>query len=86
MTKKQTHKLSQLTKKMTQASALFHFLSEGHEFSAAEAKQSGIADPSRVVNKLRAEGVPIYLNDRKTKDGKTIRRYRLGTPRALANA
>jgi hypothetical protein len=84
MTKKQTQRLARFAKNMTQADALFSFLQEGIEFSAAEAKQSGIADPSRVINKLRAEGFTIYLNDCKTRTGDTVRRYRLATPRVNA--
>ena len=80
MNKKQTAKLARLANKMTQADAIYSFLLEGNEFSANEAKQSGIADPSRVVNKLRKEGFSIYLNDRKTRTGDKVRRYRLGSP------
>ena len=79
MNKKQTQRLARFAKNMTQADD-YSFLAEGHEFSAAEAKQSGIADPSRVVNKLRKEGFSIYLNDRKTRTGDKVRRYRLGSP------
>jgi hypothetical protein len=79
MTKKQTDKLTRRVNKMTQADALYSFLLEGNEFSSAEAKRSGIADPSRVINKLRGEGFAIYLNDRKTRSGDKIRRYRLGS-------
>lgn len=81
MNKKQTQRLSRLNDKMTQADAIFSFLQEGNEFSACEAKQSGIADPSRVISKLRGEGFPIYLNDRITRSGEKVRRYRLGTHR-----
>ncbi len=84
MTKKQTQQLARLAKKMTQADAIYSFLLDGNEFSAAEAKKSGIADPSRVVSKLRNEGFSIYLNDRKTRTGNKVRRYRLGTPRSKA--
>ena len=84
MTKKQTQRLARLAKNMTQADAIYSFLQEGNEFSAAEARQSGIADPSRVISKLRQEGFPIYLNDRKTRTGDKVRRYRLGTHRANA--
>ena len=86
MTKKQIQKLSRLTKNMTQADAIYSFLLEGNEFSANEAKQSGISDPSRVISKLRGEGFAIYLNDRKTQRGEKVRRYRLGTHRASTRA
>jgi hypothetical protein len=82
MTKKQIQRLTRLANKMTQADAIFSFLQEGNEFSAAEAKQSGIADPARVICKLRGEGFPIYLNPRKTRSGAPVNRYRLGSARA----
>ena len=84
MTKKQTQRLTRLANAMTQADAIYSFLQEGNEFSAAEAKESGIADPSRVINKLRAEGFTIYLNDHKTRTGDKVRRYCLATPRTNA--
>jgi len=86
MTKKQTEKLSRLAKNMTQADAIYSFLLDGNEFSAGEAKQSGISDPSRVIAKLRGEGFAIYLNDRKTRTGEKVRRYRLGTHRKPSRA
>ncbi len=86
MTKKQTDKLARLAKNMTQADAIYSFLLEGNEFSAGEAKQSGISDPSRVISKLREEGFAIYLNDRKTHRGEKVRRYRLGTHRKPSRA
>ena len=82
MTKIETTKLARLVKNMTQKEALFAFLQQGHEFSAAEARKAGIADPSRVISSLRNDhGIAIYLNPRKTRTGESINRYRLGTPR-----
>lgn len=82
MTKIETTKLARLVKNMTQKEAIFAFLQEGHEFSAAEARRAGIADPSRVINALRNDhGVAIYLNPRTDRNGASIKRYRLGTPR-----
>jgi hypothetical protein len=86
MTKKQTQRLARFAKNMTQADAIYSFLLEGNEFSAAEAKESGISDPSRVISKLREEGFAIYLNDRKTRTGEKVRRYRLGTHRTPSRA
>lgn len=83
MNKKQTQRLSRLNDKMTQADAIYSFLMDGNEFSAKEAKQSGISDPSRVICKLRNEGFPIYLNERKTRGGEKVLRYRLGTHREV---
>jgi hypothetical protein len=82
MTKIETTKLARLVKNMTQKEAIFAFLEAGHEFSAAEARRAGIADPSRVISSLRNDhGLAIYLNPRKTRTGERINRYRLGTPR-----
>jgi hypothetical protein len=82
MTKIETTKLARLVKNMTQKEALFAFLEQGYEFSAAEARKAGIADPSRVISSLRNDhGLAIYLNPRKTRTGERINRYRLGTPR-----
>jgi hypothetical protein len=43
-------------------------------------KLFGVANPSAVVNELRNDGHAIYLNTRKTRDGKKVSFYRLGTP------
>ena len=81
MNKKETQKLVSLVKRFTQADAVFNFLSQGYEFTVADAQAAGIADPRRVVNHLRNAGAPIYANERKTKTGVTYKSYRLGTPR-----
>jgi hypothetical protein len=82
MTKTEATKLQRLVKNMTQKEALYTFLEQGHEFSAAEARNAGIADPSRVISSLRNDhGLAIYLNPRKDRNGERINRYRLGTPR-----
>jgi hypothetical protein len=82
MTKTETNKLQRLVKNMTQKEALFAFLEQGHEFTAAEARNAGIADPHRVISSLRNDhGLAIYLNPRKNSKGESVRRYRLGTPR-----
>jgi hypothetical protein len=81
MTKKEIQKLSRLLKTHSQPTALLEMLSDGYEFTANEAKSAGVADPRRVVNRLRQHGFPIYLNRRSTRSGETVKRYRLGTPR-----
>ena len=85
MTKTEVTKLTRLAKKMTQKEAIYSLLEQGHEFSAAEARQAGIADPSRVISALRNDhGFAIYLNPRKNRKGECVNRYRLGTPRKNA--
>jgi hypothetical protein len=81
MNKKQTQKLTTLVKKNTQADALYAFLEAGNEFTIEGAQAAGIADPRRVVNKLRALGVPVYHNPRTTRNGTRFMSYRIGTPR-----
>jgi len=81
MTKKQINKFASLLKTHSQPAAMIELLTAGVEFTADEAKSVGVADPNRVVNTLREYGFPVYLNNRKTPKGETVRRYRLGTPR-----
>ena len=59
----------------TQKGAIVKTLAEGVEFSVAEARQAGIANPTAVVTQLREEGYSIYSNPRKTSSG-TVNRYR----------
>jgi hypothetical protein len=56
--------------------------STGNNTLTAKKMQSlfGIANPSAVINTLRAEGNPIYLNTRKLANGKKVSFYRLGAP------
>ena len=49
-------KLAKLVGKFTQKEAVFDFLSDGHVLSITDARAAGIADPRRVVNKIRNLG------------------------------
>ena len=60
----------------SQKSAILETLSEEVEFSVADAKAAGIANPTSVVAQLRNDGFRIYSNPRKTRTG-TVNRYRL---------
>jgi hypothetical protein len=85
MTKKEISKLATLVKTSTQKEAVYSILEQGFEPSVGDLRAAGIADPYRVVNRLRNEnGMPIYLNDRRDRSGQSIRRFRLGTPRRSA--
>jgi len=81
MNKKQIAQFARIASRMTQKEAIYAILETGQEFTVADAKAAGIADPARVVNQLRDLGHPVYLNERKTKTGEIVKRYRLGTPR-----
>ena len=81
MNKTEIKKFATLVRRNTQKDAMLNVLIAGYEPSADDAAAAGIRDPRRVVNFLREEGYPIYLNNRKTRSGDVVRRYRLGTPR-----
>jgi hypothetical protein len=61
MNKTQTKKLASLVNKASnQSEAVLSYLSvEGNTVSPAGARNAGIADPRRVVNRLRNEGYNI---------------------------
>jgi hypothetical protein len=81
MTKKEIQQFARIATRMTQKEAIYAVLEAGHEFTVADARAAGIADPARVVNQLRELGYPVYLNPRKTRTGEVVKRYRLGTAR-----
>ena len=68
---------TQLGKSDCQKSALFTILEAGHEFSIAEARRAGVANPSAVVSELRQDGLAIYSNPRKLANGQSVNKYRL---------
>ena len=52
----------------------------GEELTKAQIESRyGVANVTATISSLRMQGYPIYLNERKTKDGITMK-YRLGTP------
>jgi hypothetical protein len=69
---------------MSVQSKVLEYLSKptGYNTLTAQKMQTlfGIANPSAVINTLRAEGNPIYLNTRKLPNGEKVSFYRLGTP------
>lgn len=85
MTKRNIKKFATLVKRNTQKDAIMALLNTGEEFTVTDAREAGIADPSRVVNTLKTEfGQPIYLNPRTLRGGKVVNRYRLGTAKQFA--
>jgi len=60
---------------------LLNFLKTGGDITVAQAQSRfGISNVSARVSELRRAGYAIYLNEKTTKNGRTIRAYRLGTP------
>jgi len=82
MNKKDMKKFAAIVSSNTQKEALYTVLAAGYEFTVAEAREAGVADPTRVINALRTQhSVPVYLNKRTLRNGEVVKRYRLGTPR-----
>lgn len=69
-------------KKSSQNSRLLRFLKTGRDISANQAYDKfGIQNMTARVNDLRKAGYAVYLNERRTRSGNTMKVYRLGTPR-----
>jgi len=69
-------------KKSSQNSRLLRFLKTGRDITANQAyDRFGIQNMTARINDLRKAGYAVYLNERVTGNGNTIRVYRLGTPR-----
>jgi hypothetical protein len=63
------------------ASRLLNFLKTGKDITAAQAQvRFGITNVPARISELRRAGYAIYLNEKQTANGRTIRAYRLGTP------
>lgn len=65
----------------TQKGAILATLTHGTEFSVAEARAAGIANPTAVVSQLREEGFEIYSNPHSRRGARriakgTVNRYR----------
>jgi predicted transcriptional regulator len=55
-------------------------LQEGNELTAAQIKSRfGAGNPGAVIQALRFNGFPVYLNTVKDSKGRTYNKYRLGT-------
>jgi hypothetical protein len=56
------------------------FLQNGGNITPNQARTKfGVQNVSARVSELRKAGYPVYLNTRKTNNGKTIKVYQLGT-------
>lgn len=65
----------------TQKNAIITVLTNGTEFSVAEARKAGIANPTAVVSQLREEGYEIFSNPHSRRGTRviakgTVNRYR----------
>lgn len=61
---------------MSQKARVLNFLNNGGQLTVKHANSKGILNVREVVRQLRAEGNPIYLNERA--NGNSF--YRLGSP------
>ena len=69
---------------------LLNYLKSGNDITASQAQvRFGITNVPARISELRRAGFAIYLNEKMTSAGRTIKAYRLGTPTremiALAN-
>lgn len=65
----------------TQKDAIITTLTNGTQFSVAEAREAGIANPTAVVSQLREEGYEIFSNPHSRRSSRviakgTVNRYR----------
>lgn len=69
------------TKRNTVNARILKALQSGWDFTADQLKaRFGIRDVGNRITELRKAGYAIYLNEKVTADGKTIKAYRLGKP------
>ena len=65
-------------------SRILTFLKTGADITQAQArKRFGITNVRARMSELRQAGYAIYLNEKTTGNGRTIKAYRLGTPTRL---
>ena len=68
------------TSTTTKQDKVLAVLSEGRTLSSAQMRAFfGIGNPQAVIQALRFNGFPIYLNTVKDSKGRTYNKYRLGT-------
>lgn len=62
-------------------SRILRYLQGGRDLTATQARtRFGISNVSGRISELREAGYAIYLNEKKTQNGRTIKAYRLGAP------
>ena len=71
--------MSNTNKTVTQR--LLSFLLSGHDITAAPAQSRfGIVNVSARISEIRKAGYAVYLNEKTTSNGRTIKAYRIGNP------
>jgi len=66
---------------MSQATRVLNALASGQELTAKQiTARFGAKNPRAVIQNIRFEGFPVYLNKRTNSKGDTKGFYRLGTP------
>jgi predicted transcriptional regulator len=74
-------KMNMSNTSMTATQKLLSYLKTGRDITASQAQSRfGISNVSARVSELRKAGYSVYLNEKVTSNGKTIKAYRLGTP------
>lgn len=65
----------------TAAARLLNYLQSGRDITESQAQSRfGIRNVSARISELRKAGFAIYLNEKTTRSGYTIKAYRLGSP------
>jgi len=66
---------------MSQTTRVLNALKDGQEMTAKQiTARFGAKNPRAVIQNIRFEGFPVYLNKRTNSKGETKGFYRLGTP------
>jgi hypothetical protein len=66
---------------MSQTTRVLNALVDGRQLTAKQiTAQFGAKNPYAVIQNIRFEGFPVYLNNRTNSKGQTKGFYRLGTP------
>jgi len=66
---------------MSQTARVLNALVDGRQLTAKQiTAQFGAKNPYAVIQNIRFEGFPVYLNNRTNSKGQTKGFYRLGTP------
>lgn len=69
------------SKNLSATARLLNFLQSGGDITTRQAQSRfGIKNVSARISELRRAGYAIYLNEKTTRDGYTIKAYRLGAP------
>lgn len=76
--------MSNKSKSTSVAARILKYLKTGADITENQAKSRfGIVNVRARMSELRQAGFAIYLNEKTTKSGDTIKTYRLGTPSRL---